>query len=183
MPATSRTAEFREILKEKQNVQPEAKRRKLTPKRVADGQRDGQDLLGKEYLAEAYVILNHINTLTRMLSAIRKPYLNLDSRNSPLSRQPSRTIDLASSDQSWANIRHLTNEERDQIDLQARVILSRCAERVRELEASANAFVITQGAQNSLRVARTPSQDCSLHDYGRTIRPQRPISSPRTTPA
>jgi len=57
MPATSRTAEFREILKEKQNVQPEAKRRKLTPKRVADGQRDGQDLLGKEYLAEAYVIV------------------------------------------------------------------------------------------------------------------------------
>lgn len=70
-----------------------------------------------------------------MLAAVRKPYLNLDSRHAPLSRQSSRTIDLGSADQSWANIRHLSNEERDQIDLQARVILSRCSERVRELEA------------------------------------------------
>lgn len=79
--------------------------------------------------------LNHITTLTRMLSTIRKPYLNVDSRNTPLSRQgSSRNIDLAGADQAWAGIRHLTNEERDQIDLQARVILSRCADRVKEME-------------------------------------------------
>lgn len=71
-----------------------------------------------------------------MVASVRKPYLNLDSRNPPLSRQASRTIDLGGSDQqSWANIKHLTNEERDQIDLQARVILSRCSERIREMEA------------------------------------------------
>lgn len=70
-----------------------------------------------------------------MLANIRKPYLNVDSRNSPLTRQgSSRTIDLAGPDQSWSGIRHLTNEERDQIDLQARVILSRCADRVKEME-------------------------------------------------
>ena len=33
-----------------------------------------------------------------------------------------------------ASIRHLTNEERDQIDLQARVILTRCSDRVKEME-------------------------------------------------
>lgn len=50
-------------------------------------------------------------------------------------RQASRNIDLSSSEQqSWANIKHLTNEERDQIDLQARVILSRCSERIKEME-------------------------------------------------
>lgn len=79
--------------------------------------------------------LSHITTLTRMLANIRKPYLNVDSRNTPLSRQgSSRSIDLAGTDQSWAAIRHLSNEERDQIDLQARVILTRCADRVKEME-------------------------------------------------
>ncbi|KZT12804.1 uncharacterized protein LAESUDRAFT_639667 [Laetiporus sulphureus 93-53] len=136
MPATLRTSEFREVLKEKQAALPEAKRRTTPPRRVAaDGQREGHDLFGKEYLTDAYAVLNHITTLTRMLSSIRKAYLNVGSRHSPLSRQSSRNIDLGASDQSWANVRHLNNEERDQIDLQARVILFRCSERVKELEA------------------------------------------------
>ena len=51
-------------------------------------------------------------------------------------RQASRSIDLSGPDQqSWASIKYLTNEERDQIDLQARVILSRCSERIKEMEA------------------------------------------------
>ena len=75
-------------------------------------------------------------TLSRMLTSIRKPYLNVDARHPPLFRQTSRNLDLGGSDQqAWANIKHLTNEERDKIDLQARVILSRCAERIREMEA------------------------------------------------
>jgi syntaxin 18 len=152
MPGTNRTADFREVLTEKQNALPEAKRRKLsgTPRHDTGGE---HNLLGKEYVSEAYVIvrpqvsivfhqgshrsaqLNHITTLTRMLANIRKPYLNMDSRNPPLSRQGSlRNIDLAGSDPSWSGIRSLTNDERDQIDLQARVILSRCADRVKALE-------------------------------------------------
>ena len=78
--------------------------------------------------------LNHISTLTRMLSSVRKAYLNVDARNPPMLRQSSRTIDIAGGEQSWADIRSLTNEERDQIDLQARVILSRCKDRVAQLE-------------------------------------------------
>jgi syntaxin 18 len=69
-----------------------------------------------------------------MLSSIRRPYLNVDYGGSLLSRQPSRTLDLGGSDETWSGVRHLTNEERDQIDLQARVILSRCADRVKEME-------------------------------------------------
>jgi len=135
MPGTDRTTDFRELLTEKRNAIPEAKRRKTTRYAHGDGPGESQNLLGKEYLEEAYIILNHINTLTRMLANIRKPYLNFDSRNPPLTRQvSSRNIDLAGPDQSWSGIRHLTNEERDQIDLQARVILSRCADRVKEME-------------------------------------------------
>ena len=69
-----------------------------------------------------------------MLSHIRKPYLNMDTRPHA-SRQPTRTLDLGSSEESWSNIRYLTNEERDQIDLQARLILAKCADRVKEMEA------------------------------------------------
>jgi syntaxin 18 len=70
-----------------------------------------------------------------MLTNIRKPYLNVDSRTTPMSRQAPRNIDFNDADPSWAGIRHLTNEERDQIDLQARVILTRCSDRVKEMEA------------------------------------------------
>lgn len=70
-----------------------------------------------------------------MLANIRVPYLNIDSRTSPLSHQTSRNLDFNEPlSSSWANIRHLTNEERDQIDLQARVILTRCSDRVKEME-------------------------------------------------
>lgn len=69
-----------------------------------------------------------------MLSHIRKPYLNIDSR--PTRQNSPRTLDLRNgSDESWSTIRHLTNEERDQIDLQARVIFTRCSDRVKEMEA------------------------------------------------
>lgn len=70
-----------------------------------------------------------------MLANVRTAYLNTDSRLSPLSRQGSRNIDLSDGSSSWSNTRHLTNEERDQIDLQARVILTRCSDRVKEMEA------------------------------------------------
>lgn len=77
--------------------------------------------------------LNHIHTLTKMLLGIRNAYLNIDMRNAH-SRQAPRHIDLGESSSSWANIRHLSNEERDQIDLQARVILTRCSDRIKEME-------------------------------------------------
>ena len=69
-----------------------------------------------------------------MLFHIRKPYLNTDTRPHAF-RQPTRILDLGSSEESWSNIRYLTNEERDQIDLQARLILTKCADRVKEMEA------------------------------------------------
>ena len=69
-----------------------------------------------------------------MLSTIRRAYLDIDATSTTFIRQPSRTLELGGKDQSWSSIRHLTNEERDQIDLQAKVILSKCADRVKELE-------------------------------------------------
>ncbi|KAF9226459.1 snare protein syntaxin 18/UFE1 [Gyrodon lividus] len=125
----NRTVDFREALKSKQSTTPPPKRPKLT----ADA--DSKDTFGKQYLEEAYTILNHINTLTRMLANVRRPYLSMDLHASPLVRQGSRNLDLNDSQQLWSEVRYLSNEERDQIDLQARVILTRCADRVKEMEA------------------------------------------------
>ncbi|KAF9058077.1 hypothetical protein BJ165DRAFT_1425550 [Panaeolus papilionaceus] len=132
MALTDITNNFREVVEKRQTTLPETKKRK-SPK---SGQgNDPKPSIDKSYLAEGYNILNHINTLTRMLANVRTAYLNIDSRPSPLSRQGSRNIDLSDGTSSWANVKHLSNEERDQIDLQARVIITKCSDRIKEMEA------------------------------------------------
>ncbi|KAK0206506.1 snare protein syntaxin 18/UFE1 [Desarmillaria ectypa] len=134
MTYTDRTSDFKENVRKCQASLPDTDRRKSAPDRQKQSRE--WDPLGNEYISEAYKILTHITTLTRMLSTIRKPYLNLDSRRGTFARHTSRTLDFSGSDeQSWSSIRQLSNEERDQIDLQARLILSRCADRVKEMEA------------------------------------------------
>ncbi|KAK0190994.1 snare protein syntaxin 18/UFE1 [Armillaria mellea] len=134
MAYTDRTSDFKENVRKRQASLPDSDRRRSAPDRQKQSRE--RDPLGKEYVSEAYKILTHITTLTRMLSTIRKPYLNLDSRRGQFGRHTSRTLDFSGSDeQSWSSIRQLSNEERDQIDLQARFILSRCADRVKEMEA------------------------------------------------
>ncbi|CAK5262731.1 unnamed protein product [Mycena citricolor] len=130
MPCSDRTADFRQVARDKENQLPQTKRRKTTR---PGAEHDTEVISGKEYVAEAYVVLDHITTLTRMLASIRRPYLNVDSR--PATHQTPKTLDLESGESSWASIRSLSNQERDQIDLQTRVILTRCADRVKEMEA------------------------------------------------
>ncbi|KAK2466141.1 hypothetical protein APHAL10511_001783 [Amanita phalloides] len=127
MPLIDRTSEFKRALLERENNS------RSKPRKKDELQRDE---LGKGYLKEAYNVLSHINTLTRMLAGIRKPYLTVDTRELSLSRpRVARDLDFNGGKDAWANIRHLTNEERDQIDLQSRIILSRCADRIKEMEA------------------------------------------------
>ena len=77
--------------------------------------------------------MTHIGTLSRMLSNIRKPYLDVHARPPPLARQ-ARVLD-PSDEKMWSDVKYLSNEERDQIDMQARIVLSKCADRVKEMEA------------------------------------------------
>ncbi|TFK94707.1 hypothetical protein K466DRAFT_649195 [Polyporus arcularius HHB13444] len=134
MAVSSRTREFREYVRQKEGQAPDHKCRKLSRPAKRSPESERQELLNKEYVKEAYNVFNHISTLTRMLSSVRKAYLNVDARGPPMIRHTPRTIDIAGGEQSWSDIRNLTNEERDQIDLQARVILSRCKDRVAQLE-------------------------------------------------
>ncbi|KAG6837550.1 hypothetical protein H0H93_007731 [Arthromyces matolae] len=133
MSYTNNTEVFRQFLQEKERKLTDDKRSKLVSRPSCSS--EGEALIAKEYMKEASTILSHIHALTRMLATIRKPYLNVDARNSQFSRQTSRTIDLNGGETSWAGLKHITNEERDQIDLQARVIITRCADKVKEMEA------------------------------------------------
>lgn len=57
MPGIDRTTDFREVLTEKRNALPDSKRRKISRAANGDSPVDGQNVLGKEYVAEAYVIV------------------------------------------------------------------------------------------------------------------------------
>ncbi|KAI6105671.1 hypothetical protein F5141DRAFT_1125355 [Pisolithus sp. B1] len=127
MGCTDRTADFRNALPLQKSPM-SSKRRKAFAE-------DTQLVFGKEYLREAYTILSHINTLARMLALIRKPYLSVDSHSSPLGWRGPQNLNFDDLKGTWSEIRYLTNEERDQIDLQSRVILARCADRIKAMEA------------------------------------------------
>jgi syntaxin 18 len=65
-----------------------------------------------------------------MLSNVRAPYLNLSAASSSRPRITPSDADLL----NWKNVQSLTNDERDQIDSQAKQLLSKCSDRVREME-------------------------------------------------
>jgi syntaxin 18 len=68
-----------------------------------------------------------------MLAAVRRAYLDVHARLPPVTRRGARAPDTTGVD-AWADIKYFTNAERDQIDVQARQILVRCAERVHDME-------------------------------------------------
>lgn len=69
-----------------------------------------------------------------MLTLIRRPYLSIDGSEFITLRQTAQAFDLGGDEEALASLKYMSNQERDQVDLQAKTILSRCAERVKEME-------------------------------------------------
>ena len=94
------------------------------------------------YTKEAYRIFEHITSLKRFLLTIRRPYLSSESHrrhhqsrhnnNKKSTQQQQKEGSLFSLFPS--NIQSLTDNERDEIDFQAKVIIRRCMDRIKELE-------------------------------------------------
>ncbi|KAG8865360.1 hypothetical protein FRB96_000250 [Tulasnella sp. 330] len=126
MGVKNRTIEFKELCLSF----PETK----TKKRANRAEDTTQAQASQAYLAEAYTILKHITTLNSLLASSRRAYLNVDTNHG--SGRQARNFDLSatSSGDDFASIKSLTNEERDQIDLQVRILLTKCADRVKEME-------------------------------------------------
>ena len=154
---TDRTKEFQKCVEEKRSLYPPDPKAKGKGRRdVGSNDVDAQSgkITAKAYLQEAYIIvsnhnsplhsftqaltrsmqLKHINTLSRMLTLIRRPYLNIDGNEYFALRQAAHALDLGGDEDALASLKYMSNQERDQMDLQAKTILSRCAERVKEME-------------------------------------------------
>ncbi|KIR64037.1 syntaxin 18 [Cryptococcus bacillisporus CA1873] len=93
--------------------------------KVKEGEDEG------EFLKEAYRIL---------LASVRKAYLST-VEPPPLSRRPKEPERNVNGDAKveeewarWEKVKYLTDKERDEIDLRARMILRRCQERIGILE-------------------------------------------------
>ena len=148
------TRDFRDLVTQKGKSHGEARRTSLgrqshiTP---GDNQVDGAPPFMQAYMKEAHTIVSHVlllftftllmhdeklqqvTSLTRMLAAVRRAYLDVHARMPPVTRQVGRALDTTSMD-TWTDIKYFTNAERDQIDVQAQNILARCADRVHDME-------------------------------------------------
>jgi syntaxin 18 len=146
------TGDFRNIVEQKRKGLDDTRRTKLrrqshsAPK---DTQVDGVPPFMQAYMKEAYTIVSHVlfclpplltreklqqvSSLTRMLAAVRRAYLDVHARLPPVTRQVVRALDTTGVD-AWADIKYFTNAECDQIDVQAQKILARCADRVHDME-------------------------------------------------
>ena len=69
-----------------------------------------------------------------MLAAVRRAYLDVHAWPPPVTCQAARAPDTSDVG-AWADIKYFTNAEHDQIDVQARTILARCADCVHGIEA------------------------------------------------
>ncbi|KAF8471634.1 hypothetical protein DFH94DRAFT_768655 [Russula ochroleuca] len=130
------TGDFRNIVEQKRKGLDDTRRSKLrrsSHPAPNDTQVDGVPPFMQAYMKEAYTILQQVSSLTRMLAAVRRAYLDVHARLPPVTRQVVRALDTTGVD-AWADIKYFTNAERDQIDVQAQKILSRCADRVHDME-------------------------------------------------
>ncbi|KAG2222536.1 hypothetical protein INT45_002667 [Circinella minor] len=95
------------------------------------------------YSKEAYRIFEHITSLKRFLLSIRRPYLSSESHrrhhqlrhnNNKKSSTQQQQKEASLFSLFPSTVQSLTDNERDEIDFQAKVIIRRCMDRIKELE-------------------------------------------------
>ncbi|KAH8991546.1 hypothetical protein EDB92DRAFT_1860741 [Lactarius akahatsu] len=115
------TEQFRALVNQNRKEHGDSRRTKLRqPSHLIPGEArvDGAPPFMQAYMKEASTILQHITSLTRMLTAVRRAYLDVHARPPPATRQTVRALDTTGVD-AWADIKFFTSAERDQIDMQA----------------------------------------------------------------
>lgn len=146
------TLEFRNLVESKSNTVA----RKPGVKRREKHTEESYDLFTKE----AYRIYQHIDSLKRFLLSIRPAYL---SDNNRTSRNKTRFTEINSAEASngdslfalfSGNIHSLTDRERDEIDFQAKLIIRRCIDRIKELESAENTRQQQEASKPTNRLAQ-----------------------------
>ncbi|RUP39281.1 hypothetical protein BC936DRAFT_138369 [Jimgerdemannia flammicorona] len=156
------TAEFRQAVTRIAQAQPSAKKQpprhdilpppKRNPRTVKD-----------EFMKEAYRIASHISSLKTFLLSIRRAYLNTAraARKNPAASN--RPIDANNMLMSAEGITHLTDKERDEIDLQARMIITSTSIRPQSLLEEPALQTLCYGrCSTRARHPSGPSQWCNM---------------------
>ncbi|KAK4511715.1 RHO1 GDP-GTP exchange protein 2 [Mucor velutinosus] len=137
----NRTIDFRQLVETKAALLPSSSQRKphSSPRHHKETDEHSYDLFTKE----AYRIYQHITSLKRFLITIRPAYLSTSKRSmhrSSQQRQTQHALDTGNTDSLFAIFaagnNSLTDRERDEIDFQAKLIIRRCIDRIKELEES-----------------------------------------------
>ncbi|WVR09052.1 hypothetical protein IAU60_006113 [Kwoniella sp. DSM 27419] len=165
MSPFDQTAVFTSILKERQATSHSHSsdrsksplRSARSPTRKGKGKADEQE----DFLREAYRIYAHLTSVRDLLQTVRKAYLST-VEPPPLTRRAHRVTlpshgdvddeDFAQSEEGWKRwerAKYLTDKERDEIDLRARMILRRCKDRVGVLELAEQARKSKQPSTSS----------------------------------
>ncbi|KAI8891279.1 hypothetical protein K501DRAFT_281357 [Backusella circina FSU 941] len=127
------TLDFRHLVETKATTIPKTS---IKPRKEKQDDENGYDLFTKE----AYRVYQHINSLGRFLVSIRPAYLSTSHRPSRNRKPTAVQMDKAAEGSLFSlfpsDISHLTDRERDEIDFQAKLIIRRCIDRIKELEES-----------------------------------------------
>ncbi|KAL9545698.1 hypothetical protein MBANPS3_007034 [Mucor bainieri] len=160
----NRTIDFRQLVETKAALIPSSQRKPhaASPRHDKEGDEHSYDLFTKE----AYRIYQHISSLKRFLITIRPAYLSTSKRSTHRSQQshPQTTqqLDTGNTDSLFAIFsagggggggNHLTDRERDEIDFQAKLIIRRCIDRIKELEESEKMRQRNEAAKPASRLA------------------------------
>ncbi|WWC73081.1 uncharacterized protein I206_107046 [Kwoniella pini CBS 10737] len=145
MSPIDHTSAFQSIFSDKLSSIPPSRRSKspsrLTSSRKGKG-KQGDHENEEDFLKEAYRIYEHLQSLEILIKSVRKPYLS-NIEPPPLSRRNIRTHleDVKEEDEwkRWGKVKYLTDRERDEIDLRARMILRRCKDRINIMETTEQA--------------------------------------------
>lgn len=131
----NRTIDFRQLVETKAALLPPQRKPHPSPRHAKEqSDEHAYDLFTKE----AYRIYQHITSLRRFLITIRPAYLSTSKRSTHRSTQ--HQLDTGNTDSLFAIFstagNNLTDRERDEIDFQAKLIIRRCIDRIKELEES-----------------------------------------------
>ena len=147
-----RTPEFRQYVRDFQtSLSPNTPKK---PRRSNHGAHENEQLsraTSVAYMQDAYTIVNiwivgsrdslltnpqlkHIQALTKVLAVIKRPYLNVEANDMVTARDSGAVVDLMADGITLGSLKRLSSQQRDQADLQAKMIITQCAERVRAME-------------------------------------------------
>ncbi|KAK0522034.1 hypothetical protein OC842_006590 [Tilletia horrida] len=163
-PANNLTADFRSLVAKAdpqgENAARWSRNRAQNKKGGPRASAEQQEALARRragevaWIREALNIESTTRQLLRFLAAIRRPYLSLSVKQtataSSVALQDEQAIGEAAAAAAakaagqngaeqdlfgkWRNVRQLTDAERDEVDLQTRMVVKKCIERVQELE-------------------------------------------------